>query len=339
MGLTDSEIKFSGRLIAGEEGIKLPLLYNYYEKIVNRRHSGLEIKNCNLEYSFGKSTPKRFRFMEVRTADISKIKSILMMRTGIHGEERFSVAAFALAFPEVAAYAKEKRVGLISWVAANPWGLSTWKRYNPEYYKLEERGEPFDGNDDALRYQVDNGRWVSNLNGRRPAEVKWEWADKIMNRLPVETQFMLDRTRDLVEKGLIREGKEDDGPKIRAVLDGHNDHITEDEHEEASDGMPRKCCYTYRFPNGRHYQKIIKKAARFVPVARSREIDSGDGGVARLNNYGEATKFQGSWAELMWRLGVLDCIILECRQGDDLPEDKEATLAWAKGLIDLIAKD
>ena len=335
MGLNEKESKLVGQLIPGEERINLGRLYKYYEKVVERQ-PGLTINNYNLDYTFGRSTPKRFRFMEVMTADLSKTDGILLMRTGIHGEERFSVVAFALAFPEIAAYAKEKRVGIISWVAANPWGLAIWKRYNLEYNTLKKRGEPFDGNDDAIRYQLANGRWVSVLNNR-PKNIKWEWADKIVNRLPVESQFILDRTREFVEAGMLGEEKVGGGPRIKAVLDGHNDHVTEDENEEANDGLERECFYDYTFP-GHQHRKMIKKAAVFLPVARSRKIDSGDGGKAWVNRDGEAIKFQGSWAELTWRLGA-DAVALECRQGDNLSDDKEVTRIMAMGLIDSIAEE
>lgn len=336
MGLSDSENKLVGQLIPGERGINLNRLYGYYGKIAARQ-PGLEIKNYNLDYSYGKSRARRFRFLEVATADLSKTDGVLLTRVGIHGEERFSVVAFALAFPEVAAYAKEKRVGLISWVAANPWGLSTFQRYNYEYQKLAKKGEPFAGNDDAVRYQQANGRWVGVLNNR-PKNVKWEWADKIASRLPVESQFILDYTRELVGRGMLGEEKPGGGPRIKAVLDGHNDHITEDDHEEIADGLPEKCFYYYSFGSGRRYEKIVRATAKFVPVVKSREIDSGDGGRARVNRYGEAIKFQGSWTELLWRLGVHDAVAVEFREGNDKGVDKEVMLVWAKGLIDLIAK-
>lgn len=336
MGLTDSESKLHGQLIKGEQGINLPRLFGYYEGIVARRPE-LTINNYNLDYSFGRSKPKRFRFMEVATADLAKTDGVLLTRVGIHGEERYSVVAFALAFPEVAAYAKEKRVGLISWVAANPWGLTTWQRYNPEYNRLLKKGEPFTGNDDAIRYQLANGRWVSILNNR-PRKVKWEWADRVAKRLPVESQFALDYTRELIGRGMLGEEKTGGGPRIKAVYDGHNDHITENEFEEVVDGLPAEAFYFYSFGQGRHFQKAVRQSEKIVPVVRSRKADSGDGGTAQVNRYGEAIKYQGSWIELMWRLGINYVVALETRQGNELWEDKEIVLIFLKHLIDLVAK-
>lgn len=337
MGLTDSEDTLHGRLLKGERGIRLSRLYEHYEKVVEERPE-LTVNNFTLDYSFGgRSTAKEFRFLEVATKDLSKTDNVLLIRAGIHGEERYSAVVLALVFSEVAAYAKEKRVGLITWPAANPWGLEIWQRYNPEYNRLLKRGEPFSGNDDAIRYQLANGRWVSILNNR-PRKVKWEWADRVAKRLPVESQFALDYTRELINRGMLGEEKLGSGPRIKAVFDGHNDHIGENEFEEPDDGLPARGCYLYSFGQGQHFQKPFRKAEKIVPVIRSKRIDSGDGGKAYVNRYGEAIKYQGAWTELMWRLGAKYVVALETRDGNEVGEDKEIVLAFLKHLVDLVAK-
>ncbi|GHG64851.1 hypothetical protein GCM10012319_05600 [Comamonas sp. KCTC 72670] len=158
----------------------------------------------------------------------------LVITSGFHGEEPAGPLTLAEHFPQVAAYALERGVGLRVYPCINPSGFEAGTRYNRSGEKP---------NNDFLRYEVAPGEWVGELHVERPI-LRWALYDGG----PKETRA--------IRNELARY------PAPAAALDIHQD-----------DYLGGASTYAYTFGDKAAYRPLVEACAKHVSVVRSQKVD------------------------------------------------------------------
>lgn len=158
----------------------------------------------------------------------------LVITSGFHGEEPAGPLTLAESFAEIAAYARERDVGLRVYPCINPSGFEVGTRYN----RSGERP-----NNDFLRYEVAPGTWKGELT-RGESFLRWQLYDGG----PKETRA--------VRADIAR------FPAPAAALDIHQDNYL---------GVP--ATYAYTFGDSAVYRPMMEAAAAHVAVIRNRQVD------------------------------------------------------------------
>ncbi len=331
MILSPQESNLVGLCVPDNRGMRLMPLYDYYQKMAKTRH-WLEVQTFDMGY------PRTsYQRMEISSRNLETFPSVLDARVGPHGEERYAVMAFALSAPEVIDYAHENGVGVRLSVADNPYGLEVCNRYSPDYYRRNShRKKKFCGTNDAVRFQLSDGKWTDVIEGGRESAKKikkWVLTDEI-ETLSLEAQLPITRLRALMLDGTL------DFKRQRIVhFDPHEDHIAHEDHnEKAADGLPGYGCYFGGFGRVKDYAQIVEKieTEAEVPVLKNRKIDTGDGGFGWSNTVGQIYKYDGTLANAYFLLGAKDAITLDFREEVKTLQMKVAMGIFMRGLIDMV---
>lgn len=162
----------------------------------------------------------------------------LVITSGFHGEEPAGPLTLVNAFEEIAAYARERDVGLRIYPCINPSGFEDGTRYN-------RGGEK--PNNDFLRYETEPGVWKDKLSRDEPF-LRWVLYDGG----PKETRA--------VREDLVRFA-----PPI-AALDIHQDDFLL-AHVHTT--------YAYKFGDNTPYRQLMEASASHAHVLRSDKVDEG----------------------------------------------------------------
>jgi hypothetical protein len=158
----------------------------------------------------------------------------LVITAGFHGEEPAGPLTLMESFAEIAAYARERDVGLRVYPCINPSGFEAGTRYNRSGEKP---------NNDFLRYEVAPGRWKDDLL-RGETFLRWVLYDGG----PKETRA--------VREDIVR------FPAPAAALDIHQDNYL---------GMD--ATYAYVFGDPAAYRPMVEAVVAHATVIRNRPVD------------------------------------------------------------------
>ena len=158
----------------------------------------------------------------------------LVITSGFHGEEPAGPLTLAHHFADIAAYARERDVGLRVYPCINPSGFEDGTRYN----RGGERP-----NNDFLRYETAPGVWKGELT-RGEAFLRWVLHDGG----PKETRA--------VRSDIVRH------PAPDAALDIHQDNY-----------LPGSATYAYTFGDKDAYRPLMKAASAHAHVIRGDKVD------------------------------------------------------------------
>nr|WP_153868177.1 MULTISPECIES: hypothetical protein [Myxococcaceae] len=158
----------------------------------------------------------------------------LVITSGFHGEEPAGPLTLLEHFAEVAAYARERRVGLKVYPCINPSGFEAGTRYNASGEKP---------NNDFLRYEVQPGVWKGELYG----------ADQPLRHVlydggPQETRAVRTEIARL--------------PAPAAALDIHQDNY-----------LGGVCTYAYTFGDKGAYRPLMRAASAHARVMGGERVD------------------------------------------------------------------
>jgi len=157
----------------------------------------------------------------------------VVVTAGFHGEEPAGPLTLAEHFGDLAAHARERKIGLTVFPCVNPSGFTLGTRYNAS-------GER--PNNDLLRYRVGK-TWLGEL---RNGETFTRW--RTFKRSPKETRALLRQLERLRTPA--------------AALDLHQDNY-----------MRRVASYAYVFGDARHYRPLVRKASRHLEIAGESLVD------------------------------------------------------------------
>jgi hypothetical protein len=221
----------------------------------------------------------------------------LTITAGFHGDEVAGPLTLLEHLPDIAAHARSRGVGLRIYPCLNPSGFTDGTRYN-------RTGEQ--PNNDLLRYQLADGRWVGELrDGQRFARFEPHRGG------PKET------------RALLAELERASAPD--AALDLHQDPW-----------LAGELSYVYVFGARRPYLPLAAATDAVVPLARQVEVDDEDRVFSDADGLIEL--HDGSVTDYFFRRGVPYTAALETTTRTPLERSHEVNLIWIRGFIDLIAK-
>ncbi len=298
-----------------------PEQFNEEIEAVVASRCDLRISRYRLEYRNGV-----FDLLRIASARRDSGEPVLMLRAGVHGDEVSGPISIARHLDEIAEYAHARRVQLVVYPLANPSGYARGLRYNIDH----DRGE--EGNNDFLRYELHDGRMTGAITNEMPyRRFYWSSDPTLGVSLPLETQLM---HRLLREEPLER---------IRGVLDLHQDYLTA--------GAP-PAAYHYAFGRLDDYDDIISRIRSCCPLlggcaigagfgtridADGRVIGEPDAGAAATSDdNGFIVRHDGTFTDLLYRLGARHAIAPETTGATPLDLAVAVNLIWIRGLIDLI---
>ncbi|MFH0701003.1 MAG: hypothetical protein V2A62_01045 [Candidatus Woesearchaeota archaeon] len=294
-------------------------MLEYFNQLLPKVEKRKDIltQEYTLEYPSG-----NFSYYRFSSADISAKDNVVLIAAGIHGDERCCPYTLNEHFEEIFDYAHSKGIKLVMYPLRNPSGYALNQRFNIE----NDRGDKEIGNNDCLHYQLEDGRWVDGLEGRN--YLKWCWADDPILGLALTTE---DR---LFLQLLHREPWN----QIQAVLDFHQDHLTEGLKPGAYHYSPNK--------NTEPYATIVSQIQEIVPLITDTLIDGGykeDEDSAANQFYtdhrGFISRHDGSLDDLAYRLGIPHAISAETSGEISLHLADQVNMIWIKGMIDLVAAE
>jgi len=158
----------------------------------------------------------------------------LVITSGFHGEEPAGPLTLSLHFEQIAAYARERGVGLRVYPCINPSGFEDGTRYNRGGEKI---------NNDFLRYETAPGVWKGELSRGEPF-LRWV----LFDGGPRETRA--------VRADIVRY------PAPAAALDIHQDNY-----------LPGAGTYAYVFGDKAAHRPLMRAASEYARVLREEKVD------------------------------------------------------------------
>jgi len=284
--------------------MKAAIFYKKLFESLNRKD--IIIKKYKLHYKNGD-----FDFLKISSKNIRPKDKIIMLCAGSHGEEISGPLTILKYGNEIIDYARENGLKVIIYPLINPSGFESRVRYNVD----RDEGEA--GNNDFVRYELKNGKIVDDLRGGNSFK-KWYWSSdkKFKIKLPRETQL------------LHRLLKKDPLSQVVAAIDLHQDCITKTKISAA---------YHYAYGELGIYNHIIEKLQKILPIFKNRNIGAGyDGDALKSDKNGFIVRHDGSWPDLMYRVGTKYCITVETTGKTPLNLAYQVNLIWIFGIIDII---
>jgi hypothetical protein len=221
----------------------------------------------------------------------------LTITAGFHGDETAGPLTLLEHLPDIAAHARSRGVGLRIYPCLNPSGFTDGTRYN------RTAEQP---NNDFLRYQLEDGRWVGELRDGQPF-----------------TRFDLHRGGPKETRALLADLEHAAPPA--AALDLHQDPWLEGE-----------LSYAYTFGPRAPYLELARATDVVVPLARHTEVDDED--AVYSDGDGLIELHDGSVTDYFFRRGVPYTAALETTTRTPLRLSHEVNLIWIRGFIELVAK-
>ncbi|OGH76799.1 MAG: hypothetical protein A2469_00540 [Candidatus Magasanikbacteria bacterium RIFOXYC2_FULL_40_16] len=285
----------------------------------------IEIDEKNLAYKKGS-----FPFFRIASKNISPTDKVVLIRAGIHGDEISGPLTILRHASQIIDYAHANGVKLIIYPIGNPSGYALGLRYNIDN---ENYGC---GNNDFLRYELEDGRLVDDLGKNPQPFTRWFWSSEVAGvSLPLETAVMHKYLREIAPL-----------KQIRAVIDLHQDYLTPGAEPSA---------YFYPFGELSDYLPLVEKARTVTPILNNSPIGAGfqtkidaQGKVIKsgageqdmfTDDDGFIVRYDGSLTDLFWRLGAKYCVAVETTGATPLDDAIQVNLIWILGLIDLTARE
>ncbi len=235
-----------------------------------------------------------------------------MICAGSHGEEISGPLTILKYGNKIIDYAHKNGLKVIIYPLLNPSGFEFGSRYNID----KDEGEA--GNNDFLRYELEDGKIIDDLKNRNVFK-KWYWSSdkKFKIKLPQETRL------------LHRLLKKDPLKQVVAAIDLHQDYITKTRISAA---------YHYAYGKLEIYNNIIKKLQEILPILKNKNIGAGyDDDALKSDKNGSIVRYDGSWPDLMYRLGTKHCVTVETTGKTPINIACKVNLIWIFGIIDLAA--
>lgn len=280
----------------------------FYSKLLGslKQRKDIALKKYKLKYSSG-----NYNFLRIASKEIGPGDKVILIRAGIHGNEIAGPLTILSCCNEIIDYIHQAGLKCIIYPLGNPSGFEKGRRY---HYKCLRR---YDGNNDFLRYELEDGKITSDLGSGIKYE-KWYWCSepKLKIRLLQETRLM---------HKLLRE---DTLFQISALIDLHQD---------CESNFPA-AAYHYTFGDISCYYGIVEKIERILPILRDTDISAGEKYPQKSDGQGFIARHDGSLDDLMYRLGVRYCVTVETTKATPPETAKKVNLIWIFGITDLLRR-
>lgn len=245
---------------------------------------------------------------------------IFLLTAGIHGTEVAGPLTIYRRLPEIVAATRAAGLRLVCCPLLNPSGYD--HRGNAKD-RVPDRNVDNDGgaagNNDFLRYLLDDGSWVWNLDGRDFTEWRWSSDPEIGERQPAETLVAHEYLKEL------------DWEDVVAALDIHADNLTTNLSCPAG-------TYQYPFGDPERFDEIGECAGKVIPTyvnspVRFSRTDPND--VVMTDAKGNIPNFHdGSLSDLAHRAGVPNVATIETF-GAEVEAAIKVSMVWIHGFCRL----
>lgn len=267
-----------------------------------------------------------WELLRVASAEIGPHDRVMVVRATIHGDEVAGALTLLDHLDELVDHAHGRGVKLVLYPLGNPSGFERGLRYNADHHVGE-------GNNDFLRYRLEDGSIGSDLGAGRPY-AGWTLADDpaLGVDLPVESRLMLE---------LVRQDPLD---QVVAALDLHQDYIT---------GLP-PCAYHYAFGDLDRYRAIAARISDVVPLLAGFDMDAGfgeevdehgalvprsDKPAMRSDDRGFIVRHDASFSDFYQHVGAAHSIAPETSGATPMDQAMLVNRIWFTGLVDLVASE
>lgn len=271
---------------------------------------------------------KRYRFLHIASADITRGDMILLITTGMHGDEATGPLFVLRRINRIINAAHKVGVKVIIYPLINPSGFELGTHYNLYGDAKLQRG-----NNDFLVYRNHKGDIVYDLGTRDTAELWFLSSDRRLRlRLPPEAKLM---------HHLLQNDFWNYHGQIVGALDLHESKDDDDFARKVPAGA-----FHYAFVKG-VFRNIVRRVAKAVPVLRHRWISDGferssdKSGLIRVmksDGDGCIRHYDGSLTEYLWRLNVPYAACVDTTDGLLRRRIMKLYSAWVQGMIELIRK-
>jgi len=277
-----------------------------FKKIKDRRD--IKIKKYKLRYKNG-----AYEFFKIISKRIKPKDKIILIRAGIHGEEIAGPLTILNYINRIIDYAHKRNIKVIIYPLGNPSGFEIGARYSTDNVLSKSS----DVNNDFLRYELEDGKIVDDIQGGNKFK-NWHWSSdkKLGLKLALENELM------------HRLLKKDPLVQVVAVIDLHQDYITENVGSAA---------YYYSYGNLASYKKIIEKIKKIVPILKNKYISAGEPSPMKSDENGLIVRHDGSLTDLFYRLGAKYSVTVETIGVTPIKKACKVNLIWIFGILDLIA--
>ena len=279
----------------------------FIEKIENslKNRQDVEVKKYPLKYKKGE-----YDLLRVVSKDILPKDKVVIIRAGIHGEETAGPLTLLKNISSIFDYAHLNQVKLIVYPLANPSGFEMGKRDNID----EAEGEGL--TDDFIYYELKNGKIVDDIRNKNDFK-KWSWVTDLKMSVSLENELM----NKLLRKDPLEQ--------IVGAIDLHQNYFT----PKAKAGA-----YQHAYPELWPYKDILDKIKRTVPILRKFSVDFAPEEIAKTDNKGFIVRYDGSFSDLMFRLGAKYSVAPVTTAATPLDKAMEVNLAWIYGVLDLVRR-
>jgi hypothetical protein len=280
----------------------------FNQKLINslKNRKDILIQKFPLQYKKGK-----FELVRIASKKISKKNKIIMIATGIHGNEKAGPLTILKYGNKIINHAHKTRLKLIIYPLINPSGFEKNTRYNIDSNAWGS------GSGDFIRYELKNGKMTDDL-ARKKVFKNWYWSSDIKNiKLPEETRLM----HELLKKEPLKQ--------IAAVIDIHQDCLS---------SQKKYFAYQYSFENKKVFEKIVLKISKIIPVLKNKKMWAGyaSGIALKSDKNGFIIRHDGTITDLLYRLGTKCSIAIETIGSTPLDKAMLVNLTWILNIIDLI---
>lgn len=301
----------------------------YYATLLRGLKGRADIRLTWYTLRYGKHGRRRYRFLRIASADIDRNDNILLITTGMHGDEATGPLFVLRRINWILNTAHEAGVKVIIYPLINPSGFELGTHYNLLGDAKLQRG-----NNDFLVFRNRKGDIAYDLGTRDTAALvlKFRSSDRRLRlRLPPEARLM----HRLLENDFWNHHKQ-----IIGALDLHEG---KDEDELAL----KEPAGAFHYAFVKHaFAGIARNVARAgIPVLRNRSVSDGferssDGyalvRVMKTDNDGCIRYYDGSLTEYLWRLKVPYAACVDTTNGLFRRRIMELYGLWVRGMIALI---
>lgn len=267
----------------------------YYATLLRALKGRTDIRLTWHTLRYGKHGHVRYRFLRIASRDIARDDKILLITTGMHGDEAAGPLFVLRRINWILDTAHRAGVKVIIYPLMNPSGFEFRTKYNLLGDARLDRG-----NNDFLVYRKRNGELVYDLGSRKNAERSFWSSDKRLHlRLPTETKLM---------HRLLKNDFWSFPGQIAGALDLHEG---QDDDDFTLKVPPGAFCYAF----AKHpFRDIFRQVERSgIRVLRNRRVSDGfermsDGltltHVMKTDDDGRIRDYDGSLTDLLRRLDV-----------------------------------
>ena len=254
---------------------------------------------------------KPYDFVRIVSKDIKKSDSIILIRSGTHGEEISGPLTVLHRLKEIHGAAVKHGLKLIIYPLANPSGFENGTRWN--------KFQRYKGGDDFVRYANDDYKVPqAHESPGAPPGTAWK------RTLEADPKTELSKETAILTKEAARLPWK----QIVAILDLHQDYWV-------PKSKDRPAAYFYVSGKREQYLRLSRAVRRILPLYTD---GNGTGQTEPADRDGFIVSNDGSFVDLARHEGVKHCVVVETTGKTPLNTAELVNMIWINGIMKLVTR-